>query len=300
MRVSARAIVNASGPWVDHVRRLEDPRAKPSVRLSKGVHVLVEGGQDWAAALTIPHDKVRVTFAVPWQGMLLLGTTDTLHDGEPGDVSVTAGDVEQVLAEASVAVDALLPEDVRATFAGLRVLPGGSGETATARRETVYSRGPGGMVSIAGGKLTTYRRIALDALDRLRPDLGLSALDRRPRPLPGAAGLSHVPFPDELPPETRSHLLELYGSLAADVLAPAREDPSLLEPLVPGRPDLAAQALYAREREWAVTDDDVLRRRTTAWLAGPDAQAGTAERSSRSRAVASTSSDSVSGSITTP
>jgi glycerol-3-phosphate dehydrogenase len=300
VRVSARAIVNASGPWVDHVRRLEDPRAKPSVRLSKGVHVLVEGGQDWAAALTIPHDKVRVTFAVPWQGMLLLGTTDTLHDGEPGDVSVTAEDVEQVLAEASVGVDALLPEDVRATFAGLRVLPGGSGETATARRETVYSQGPGSMVSIAGGKLTTYRRIALDALDRLRPDLGLSALDRRPRPLPGAAGLSHVPFPDELQPETRSHLLELYGSLAADVLAPAREDPSLLEPLVPGRPDLAAQALYAREREWAVTDDDVLRRRTTAWLAGPDAQAGTAERSSRSRAVASTSSDSVSGSITTP
>jgi glycerol-3-phosphate dehydrogenase len=282
------------------VRRLEDPRAKPSVRLSKGVHVLVEGGQDWAAALTIPHDKVRVTFAVPWQGMLLLGTTDTLHDGEPGDVSVTAEDVEQVLAEASVGVDALLPEDVRATFAGLRVLPGGSGETATARRETVYSQGPGSMVSIAGGKLTTYRRIALDALDRLRPDLGLSALDRRPRPLPGAAGLSHVPFPEELPPETRSHLLELYGSLAADVLAPARDDPALLEPLVPGRPDLAAQALYARVREWAVTDDDVLRRRTTAWLAGPDAQAGTAERSSRSRAVASGSSDSVSGSITTP
>ena len=124
------------------------------------------------------------------------------------------------------------------------------------------------MVSIAGGKLTTYRRIALDALDRLRPDLGLGALDRRPRPLPGAAGLSHVPFPDELPPETRSHLLELYGSLAADVLAPAREDPSLLEPLVPGRPDLAAQALYARRarmggdgrRRAAAADDGLARR----------------------------------------
>jgi glycerol-3-phosphate dehydrogenase len=125
------------------------------------------------------------------------------------------------------------------------------------------------MVSIAGGKLTTYRRIALDALERLRGDLGLHRLDRRPRPLPGAAGLSHVPFPDGLAPETRTHLLELYGSLAIDVLAPAAENPSLLEPLVPGRPDLAAQALYAREHEWAVTDEDVLRRRTTAWLAGP-------------------------------
>ena len=85
------------------------------------------------------------------------------------------------------------------------------------------------------------------------------------------------------------------------MLAPALDDPSLLEPLCPGRPDIAAQALLrARRSEWAVTDDDVLRRRTTAWLAGPDAQAGTAVRSSRSRAVASTSSDSVSGSITTP
>ena len=268
VRVFARAVVNASGPWVDHVRRLEDANAEPSVRLSKGVHVLVEGGRDWVAALTIPHDKVRVSFAVPWEGMLLLGTTDTLHE-DPGEVGVTAGDVEQVLAEASVAVEGLRPDDVRATFAGLRVLPVGSGETATARRETVYSRGSGGMVSIAGGKLTTYRRIALDALERLRGDLGLRQLDRRPRPLPGAAGLNHVSFPDGLPPETRRHLLELYGSLAIDVLAPAAENPSLLEPLVPGRPDLAAQALYAREHEWAVTDEDVLRRRTTAWLAGP-------------------------------
>jgi glycerol-3-phosphate dehydrogenase len=236
------------------------------VRLSKGVHVLVAGGGDWDAALTIPHDKVRVSFAVPWAGMLLLGTTDTLHDGDPGDVTVTEEDVAQVVDEASSAVEGLERGDVRVSFAGLRVLPVGSGETATAKRETVYSRGPTGMVSIAGGKLTTYRRIALDALEHLRSDLGLRRVDTRPRALPGAAGLSHVPFPDDLPPETRSHLLDLYGALATEVLAPAEADPSLLEPLVPGRPDLAAQAVYAREHEWAVTDEDVLRRRTTAWL----------------------------------
>lgn len=268
IRLSARAIVNAAGAWVDHVRRLEDPSAAPSVRLSRGVHVLVEGSDDWSAALTIPHDKVRVSFAVPWEGMLLLGTTDTLHR-DPADVAVTDADVQQVLREASVAVEGLSPGDVRATFAGLRVLPIGDGETATARRETVYSRGAGGMVSIAGGKLTTYRRIALDALERLRPDLGLHRLDRRPRPLPGAVGLDRVRFPSELPPEIRSHLLQLYGSLAAEVLAPASEDAALLEPLVPGRPDLAAQALYARTHEWALTDEDVTRRRTTVWLGQP-------------------------------
>ena len=211
----AKAVVNAAGPWVDRVRRLEDPRAKPSMRLSKGVHVVVDGGEDWGAALTIPHDKVRVSFAVPWEGMLLLGTTDTEHDGEPDTVSVSDTDVAQVLAEASVAVDGLGPP--RATFCGLRVLPGGDGGTASAKRETVFSTGPTGMVSVAGGKLTTYRRIALDALDHL----GVRGLSKRPRPLPGATGLDRIAWPDELDTATRNHLLHLYGSLALEVLAPA-------------------------------------------------------------------------------
>ncbi len=260
VRVRARSVVNAGGPWVDHVRRLEDPRAKPSMRLSKGVHVVVDGGADWNAALTIPHDKVRVSFAVPWEGMLLLGTTDTEFDGDPATVSVTDSDVRQVLSEAAIGADGL--GEPYATFAGLRVLPGGDGSTANAKRETVFSTGPSGMVSVAGGKLTTYRRIALDALDHL----GVRGLSRRPRPLPGAAGLDHVDWPVELDAPTRAHLLHLYGSLAVEVLRPAVEDPRLLEPLVPGRPDLRAQEVYARAHEWARTDDDVLRRRTTAWL----------------------------------
>ena len=270
--VSARAVINATGPWVDRVRRLEDPQAPRSVRLSKGVHVLVDPGRPWTAALTVPHDKVRVSFAVPWEGMLLLGTTDTEHDGEPDEVEVTEADIAQVLEEARVALDPELVrrERVRAVYAGLRVLPGGDGETASARRETVYSRGRSGMLSVAGGKLTTYRRIALDALEHLRADLGLHRLDRRPHPLPGAVG--SVAFPDAVPASTRDHLLHLYGSLAAEVLAPAADDPSLLEPLGDG-PDLAAQALYALTHEWALTAEDVLRRRTTAWLRGADAEA---------------------------
>jgi glycerol-3-phosphate dehydrogenase len=82
-----------------------------------------------------------------------------------------------------------------------------------------------------------------------------------------------VSFPDELPPSTRSHLLHLYGSLAPEVLAPAADDASLLEPLIPDGPDLAAQALYARTHEWAVSVDDVLRRRTTVWLRGESREA---------------------------
>lgn len=274
--VRARAVVNAAGPWVDRVRRLEDPRAGRSVRLSKGVHLVLEQERPWSAALTIPHDKVRVSFAVPWQGMLLLGTTDTLFEGEPEDVAVEAADVDHVLAEAAVAIepDVLGRERIRASFAGLRVLPGGGGATARAHRETVFMRGPSGMLSVAGGKLTTYRRIGLEVLDRLRAELGLHRLDRRPWPLPGAEGLDLVRFPDVVAPATRSHLLHLYGSLAGEVLAPAAEDAALLEPLAPGAPEIAAQALYARTHEWARSAEDVLRRRTTLALRG---RAGAAE-----------------------
>jgi glycerol-3-phosphate dehydrogenase len=118
------------------------------------------------------------------------------------------------------------------------------------------------MVSVAGGKLTTYRRIALEALDHA----GVRGLSTRPRPLPGAAGLDRVEWPVDLDAPTRAHLLHLYGSLAAEVLRSAVDHSRLLEPLVEGRPDLHAQALYARTHEWALDEEDILRRRTTAWL----------------------------------
>jgi glycerol-3-phosphate dehydrogenase len=270
LAVDARVVVNASGPWIDRLRRLESTSAGTSVLLSKGVHVLVPGEREWRAAVTIPQDEARVTFAVPWYGMLLLGTTDAAHDGDPRDLEATREDVEQILAEASVGLDpALLRRDrVAATFAGLRVLPATDGETSRIRRETVITRGEGGMLSVAGGKLTTYRRIALDALGLLRPDLGLHRLDRRPWPLPGVGTAGDVALPVELEPDIREHVLHLYGDLAPEMLAPALEDPALLERLHPEGPDIAAQAVYAATSEWARTTDDVVRRRTTLFYRG--------------------------------
>ncbi|MDH4176009.1 MAG: glycerol-3-phosphate dehydrogenase/oxidase [Thermoleophilia bacterium] len=264
--VGARVVVNAAGPWVDHVRRMEEPRAGRSVRLSKGVHAVVPRADEWAAALTIVQDPVRVTFAVPWYGMLLLGTTDAEYEGDPGTVAVEPDDIEQILADAAraLAPDTLAPPDgVLATWAGLRVLPAGPGESVSARRETVYSFGPGGMLSVAGGKLTTYRRIALGVLERLRGELGLRRVDRRPFPLPGASGLDDVRLPVEVDPSVRANLLHLYGALAAEVLEPAAEDRSLLERLHPDGPDIMAQVSYAARREWASRVEDVLLRRTT-------------------------------------
>jgi glycerol-3-phosphate dehydrogenase len=280
LSVTARAVVNATGPWIDHIRRLEDERAQPSIRLSKGVHVFLQLDEPWRAALAIPHDRVRVSFAVPWEGMLLLGTTDAPHEDDPADVRVTADDIETVLAEAAVALDmaGLATSAVRSTSAGLRVLPRVRGHTARARRETVFLRGPAGMLTVAGGKLTTYRRIALTALNILRSELGSPTLGGAPTPLPGAAPIGDMVrrlerSHPELDASLRFHLAHLYGARADEVLEPARADPALLDRLDPGAPDIAAQALYAGEREWACTVDDVLRRRTTVAVHGPVAAA---------------------------
>ena len=148
----------------------------------------------------------------------------------------------QVLDEAAVALppELVARERVRASYAGLRVLPAGDGTSASAPRETVFTRSRGGMLNVAGGKLTTYRRIALEALSRLRGDLGLRRIETKPWPLPGATGLER-PLPRELDDDVREHLLHLYGSLAHEVSHAPNLDPTLLERLHPHGPDIAAQ-----------------------------------------------------------
>ena len=273
--VSARTVVNATGPWVDHVRRLEDPRAGTSVRLSKGAHLVLESSEPWHAAVTSPLPEGRVSFAIPWHGMLLLGTTDEPFDGDPAAVRPTAADQAQILREAasSLAPDVVSPTLVRAAFAGLRVLPLGDTSTAGTRRETVVSVGRAGMISVAGGKLTTWRRIGIDVAARALTSIHQPQPDTRPAPLVGAADPHTVAaalerrYP-ELPPASAAHLAGLYGALAEDVLEPARSAPELYEPIVPGGPDILAQVLYAVEYEAAVTAADILRRRTTVSLRG--------------------------------
>ena len=226
------------------------------------MHVVVDGGEDWGAAVTIPQSKVRVSFAIPWEGMLLLGTTDTLHEGEPEDAEVTDEDVRTILDEAASAIDGI--GAVRASFLGLRVLPGGPGATANARRETVYTRGPTGMLSVAGGKLTTYRRIALDALEQL----GVRNLDRaaaaaagrdRPREHRVAGRARRA---DAQPPAPPLRLARGRGRRAG---ARRRVAPRAARTRTPRS---ARAGSVGAEHEFALRDEDVLRRRTTGWLAG--------------------------------
>src|SRR4029077_15469660 len=118
--VGFRFVINASGPWVDGVRRLEDQAAPPMARLSKGVHLLLETRSDWRAGVVVPLEGGRVAMALPWQGMLMLGTTDTEYEGDPAGCSVSASDVQQVLSEASLALppDVARADAVRFSYAG--------------------------------------------------------------------------------------------------------------------------------------------------------------------------------------
>jgi glycerol-3-phosphate dehydrogenase len=267
--VPARAVVNASGASIDVVRRLEDPAAGTSVTLSKGSHLVLERKAEWGAAVTIPVEAARVVFAIPWEGALLAGTTDAPFEGDPRDAVPSAAEERRILDEVGQAVD-LSGAEIRARFAGVRVLPAGAADTLRAPRETTLGRGRLGMVSVAGGKLTTYRRIALAVLHALRPELDLHRIDRRPRPLPGASD------PDvaadalrrrrlELAPPVAERLARAYGTLADEVIAAGP-----LEPLGPGVPETEAEVLYAQRCEWALTVDDVLRRRTTVAVTGRD------------------------------
>jgi glycerol-3-phosphate dehydrogenase len=271
--VAVRAVVNAAGPWIDDVRRLEDPRTGTSVSLSRGAHLVLERDGGWGAAVTTPIDRTRVAFAVPWAGRLLVGTTDSAFEGDARTIEPTVAEERQILGEAALALEVEALGAVRARFAGVRVLPAGAVATARAHRETMLSTGPLGMVSVAGGKLTTYRRIALAVLHRLRGELGLHRIDRRPRPLPGAADPEIAADAlrrrhPELDPRLASHLAGAYGRLAEEVIAAGS-----LEPLGDGLLEVEAQVLYARAREWAVSAEDVLRRRTTLSVTGRDSEA---------------------------
>ena len=280
-----RAVVNAAGPWVDSVRRLEWPAARPLVRLSKGTQAMLALPEGWLAGVAV-FDERRSAFAVPWQGMLLLGVTDSPFDEDPDGAGPAASDLDELRGALArfLPSEEIAPERVLSVSSALRVLPPGDDSTVDASRTHVVEASGSGMVSVAGGKLTTHRLIALEALRRLPADVRPRPV--APAPLPGAGRLSP---PAELDQETAAYLFSMYGSRVGDVLACAADDPSWLEPIVRGGPDLWAQARYAVEREWALTADDVLQRRTTVALRGLDGENVRDELYRRLRARALTS-----------
>jgi glycerol-3-phosphate dehydrogenase len=266
----ARAVVNAAGPWVDRVRLLEDPAAKPLTRLSKGVHAVLPLPDGWHAGLAL-FDPSRSAFAVPWQGMLLLGATDGPAENDAHDTTPTDAEVETLLSWFSDLLPDLRADRVVSSFAGLRVLAPGPGGTAQASRRHLIEVGRSGMVSIAGGKLTNHRTIALDALANLPMDVRPRELGLSADPLPGSlqAGAWNA-VRRRLDARTANHLLSLYGGEAVRLLPYADTDPDALEAIHRDGPDIWAQAHFAVDEEMAVKPEDITKRRTTLGLRGLD------------------------------
>src|SRR5881296_186008 len=277
--VRALLVVNATGPWLDRVRRFDDPQAEPLLRLTKGTHVVVPRqriGNAHAVTLTSPIDG-RVMFILPWGEQCYIGTTDTDEDVSPDDVRATAADVTYLLRSANACFPQarLAPTDVVATWTGLRPLlaPSRDLSASAVSREHRVVESPTGLISIAGGKLTTYRVMGRDVAARVAARL--HALDGRPRasdpptdrlPLPGGetADLEVLVEAAKARGALESgarHLVRSYGSESAAVLNLVDRDRGLGRPIVAGRPEIWAEVVHAVEREMAMRLVDVLVRR---------------------------------------
>ncbi len=284
LEVGAKTLINAAGVWADELRALDEGRNPGSLRPAKGVHLTLPAGRphlEVAAVLPVPGDR-RSVFVIPWGERVYVGTTDTDYQGPLDDPVCTAADVDYLLG----ALNAWLrhPVDrseVLGTWAGLRPLVGGTegtGRTADLSRRHSVRVSPSGLVSIVGGKLTTYRKMAADAVDEaldVRRAAGDRPLAGRSRtgsvPLFGAEGYEEVTGPGAaerlgVAADVAEHLAGRYGGQARAVATMLGERPALAEPLVTGLPYLGAEAVYAARYEMALTLEDVLSRRTRALL----------------------------------
>jgi glycerol-3-phosphate dehydrogenase len=268
--VRCRAVVNATGPWLDLLRMMEDSACDPVTRLSKGIHVVLRPYEQWRAAVAVSLEDGQHLYAVPCEDRILLGTTEQEYDGDPAAVAAEPEDVSYLLQMANQFLhpEMLRSERVVSAFAGLRVLPRGEEATLHASRDHLLSVGPGGMVSVAGGKLTTHRRIALDALRYLPDSVRPRRLSLSEAPLPGASPVRDLHT--SLDGSTLDHLLHLYGSETSNLIECSSENDNALERIAPEAPDLWAQVHHALREEWASNAEDVIYRRTTLGLRGFD------------------------------
>jgi glycerol-3-phosphate dehydrogenase len=271
--VRARQVINATGVWTDDTQALADTRGQFHVRASKGIHLVVPRDRLQSNTGIILRTEKSVLFIIPWGRHWIIGTTDTDWSLEKTHPAASASDIDYLLEHVnSVISSPLTREDVEGVYAGLRpLLTGESESTSKLSREHVVGHPVPGLVVVAGGKYTTYRVMAADAVDEAARSLdarvpdsctdqvpllgadGYRALWNQRRALAASTGV-HV--------ARIEHLLNRYGSCVHELLALLRDEPSLGTPL-PGADDyLQVEALYAVTHEGARHLDDVLARRT--------------------------------------
>jgi glycerol-3-phosphate dehydrogenase len=271
--VRAGVVLNCTGVWTDELQAMSGARGRFRVRASKGVHIVVPRDKITGDAGLILRTPTSVLFVIPWKNHWLIGTTDTDWNLDLAHPAATRADIDYILNHVNaVLVAPLTHDDIDGVYAGLRpLLAGESEETSALSREHAVARVVPGLISIAGGKYTTYRVMAADAVELAAEDLpqrvAPSTTDRVP--LLGADGYFAMRNQIEslagdygLHPHRIRHVLDRYGSMIRDVLDPGLTAPELLE-TVPGAPDyLVAEIRYAVTHEGALHLEDVLTRRT--------------------------------------
>jgi glycerol-3-phosphate dehydrogenase len=271
--VRAQVIVNAAGVWSDEVRTLDEGVDPDSIRPAKGVHITVPWEKvrnDIAVVIPVPKDK-RSLFVVPWgrraDGTFehtYVGTTDTDYEGSIDDPQCSKDDITYVLKALNASIATGVTEaDITGVWAGLRPLvkSASSGRTADLSRRHKVNRSVSNVITVTGGKLTTYREMAEDTVDDVCEVLGIRRKSTTARlPLFGADGYRQ---PTDV---VGAHLADRYGGGASAISTLQNADHRLSEPLVPGLPYSKAEAIYAARFEMSVTLDDVLSRRTRARL----------------------------------
>jgi glycerol-3-phosphate dehydrogenase len=288
--IRTRAVVDATGVWAAEAGH---PFASPSMRLlpSRGAHLVVPRERIPASTGLTIRVPGKVVFFIPWPDHWLIGTTDAPYDGSPDRVSASAGEVDELLATVNATLDVdLTRDDVVGTYAGLRPLiaPSG-GSTVKASREHRIIAQPNGVVRVAGGKYTTYRVMARDAIDAAlgTPEARRRASATADMPVIGAADestreaiartLSEDPAITGAHPEAASRLAHRHGTQATEV-AGLGKSLDLLRSLVPGRPFLEAEVAWAARHELALSVDDVLSRRLRLSPELGEGQAAAADR----------------------
>jgi len=295
MRIRARVVAGATGVWTPETAALLGGETKPGhVQPSKGVHLIVPRGAIDLHAALIARTRSSVLFLLPWGQTWLVGTTDTPWDGDPDEPSVTAQDVDYLLAEANRWLTRpLTHDDVVSVYAGLRPLLAATDEgvdTAKLSREHAVTRPAAGFVQVAGGKYTTYRVMARDLVDAAVAGLPFAVPPSRTEqvPLVGAEGFAQAWAEREtyavesgLGETQVRRLLRRYGADAPEVLEVASDDPAARELVHPEAPLLRAEARYAVTHEGALRLEDVLLRRTRLAFVTRDGARSVAEEVAR-------------------
>ncbi|MFV2196566.1 glycerol-3-phosphate dehydrogenase/oxidase [Nocardiopsis sp. LOL_012] len=271
--VRARQVVNAAGVWTDDIQEMVGGRGQIHVRASKGVHLVVPRDRIQASSGMILRTEKSVLFVIPWGRHWIIGTTDTDWDLDKENPAASRTDIDYVLDHVNqVLRTPLTRDDVEGVYAGLRPLLSGEDEqTSKLSREHTVAHPVPGLVLIAGGKYTTYRVMAKDAVDAVAHGLGGgvpdSVTDRLP--LVGAQGYAalqnqrHVLARESgLHVSRVTHLLRRYGASIHDLLAMVRERPDLGRPLAAADDYLRAEIVYAARAEGARHLEDALSRRT--------------------------------------